>query len=444
MGYLLGVLAIVIGVPVSVALHEIGHLLPAKRFGIKCTQYMVGFGRTLWSRRIGETEYGVKLIPLGGYVRMIGMYPPKAERAAGVASSGRWTAVIEQARADARAEVGPGDEDRQFYQRPVWQRVIVMLGGPTMNLLLAVLLIGGVVVGYGLAQETTTVGSVSKCVLPVNAPLSATCSATDRPAPAAAAGLLPGDRIVAFGGAPVTEWVQVRSLIRANAGQPVAVTVERDGQPVDLSITPIRDERPVLDADGNPVRGADGKWLTEPTGFAGIGPKIETVPQPVTAVPGIIWTQVSSAVELIGDFPAKMVGVAKAVVGLQERDPTSPVSVVGVGRAAGEVASGEGISEGLSVSSRIASLVLLLGGLNLALFVLNLVPLLPLDGGHVAGALWEGLRRSAAKLLRRPDPGPVDTVRALPLIYAVGTVLIAMGALLVVADLVSPVKLTSG
>jgi membrane-associated protease RseP (regulator of RpoE activity) len=443
MGYLLGVLAIVIGVPVSVALHEIGHLVPAKKFGVKCSQYMVGFGKTLWSRRIGDTEYGLKLIPLGGYVRMIGMYPPRAATA-GAESSGRWSAVIEQARADARAEVGPGDEGRQFYQRPVWQRVIVMLGGPTMNLLLAVLLIGGVVVGYGLAQETTTVGSVSKCVLPVNAPLDTTCSPTDRPAPAAAAGLLPGDKIVDFAGAPITDWVQVRTLIRANAGKPVAVTVERDGKPVDLSLTPISDQRPLLDVDGNPVRGADGKWLTEQTGFAGIGPKIETVPQPVTAVPGIIWTQVSSALNLIVDLPAKMVGVAKAVVGLQERDPTSPVSVVGVGRAAGEVASGEGISEGLSVSSRIASLVLLLGGLNLALFVLNLIPLLPLDGGHVAGALWEGLRRSAAKVLRRPDPGPVDTVRALPLIYAVGTVLFAMGALLIVADLVSPVNLSGG
>jgi membrane-associated protease RseP (regulator of RpoE activity) len=444
MGYLLGVLAIVVGVPVSVALHEIGHLVPAKAFGIKCTQYMVGFGRTIWSRRAGETEYGVKLFPLGGYVRMIGMYPPKSPRAAGVTSAGRWSAVIEQARADARAEVGPGDEDRQFYQRPVWQRVIVMLGGPTMNLFLAVLMIGGVVVGYGLAQETTTVGSVSKCVLPVNAPLSATCSDTDRPAPAAAAGLLPGDRIVSFAGARVSDWVQVRTLIRANAGKPVAVTVERAGQPVELSLTPIRDERPVLDADGNPVRGNDGKWLTEPTGFAGIGPKIETVPQPVSAVPGIIWNQISSALNLVVDLPSKMVGVAKAVVGLQERDPTSPVSVVGVGRAAGEVASGEGISAGLSVPSRIASLVLLLGGLNLALFVLNLLPLLPLDGGHVAGALWEGLRRSVAKVLSRPDPGPVDTVRALPLIYAVGSVLIAMGALLIVADLVSPVKLAGG
>jgi membrane-associated protease RseP (regulator of RpoE activity) len=446
MGYLLGVLAVVVGVPLSIALHEIGHLVPAKRFGIKCTQYMVGFGRTIWSRRIGETEYGLKAVPLGGYVRMIGMYPPRrdAGNAAGAGRQGRWGSLIEQARAEARAEVGPGDEGRQFYQRPIWQRMIVMLGGPSMNLVLAVLLMGGVVVGYGLPEETTTVGSVSKCVLPVNAPDGATCSAKDRVAPAAQAGLLPGDRIVSFAGARISDWSQVRTLIRSHAGSPVPVVVRRDGREVALTITPVKDRRYVLDADGRPVKGSDGTYLTEETGFAGIGPRVETVPQPVSEVPGLVWSQIAAAAGVIVNVPEKMVGVAKAIVGIAPRDPESPVSVVGVGRAAGEVASGEGISAGSSVSSRIASLVLLLGGLNLALFVINLVPLLPLDGGHVAGALWEGVRRTAARVLRRPDPGPVDTVRALPLIYAVATVLFGMGAMLIIADLVSPVPLSGG
>jgi membrane-associated protease RseP (regulator of RpoE activity) len=139
-----------------------------------------------------------------------------------------------------------------------------------------------------------------------------------------------------------------------------------------------------------------------------------------------------------------MVGVGKAIVGVAPRDPESPVSVVGVGRLAGEVASGEGGEPGnpTPIGARIATLIGLIGGLNLALCVLNLVPLLPLDGGHVAGAVWEGLKRSAAWVLRRPDPGPVDTVRALPLIYAVATVLMVMGAMLIIADIVSPVRLT--
>jgi membrane-associated protease RseP (regulator of RpoE activity) len=441
-GYLLGVLAVVVGVPLSIALHEIGHLVPAKRFGIKCTQYMVGFGRTIWSRQVGETEYGVKLIPLGGYVRMIGMYPPKSPQASGEPRHGRWSAIIEQARADARAEVGPLDEDRQFYQRPIWQRVIVMLGGPTMNLLLAVLLIGGVVVGYGIPQETPTLGSVSACVLPITSPEGTACSSRDQPAPAAKAGLLPGDRLLSFAGATVTEWSQVRTLIRSNAGRSVPVVVERQSRRVELTLTPVKDSRPVLDEDGLPVKDRDGRYVTEATGFAGISPLVQPVPQPVSEVPGIIGGQVVAAVGVVVTVPEKMVGVAEAVLGISPRDPSSPVSVVGVGRLAGEVASGEGVSKGSPVRARVASLIGLLGGLNLALFVLNLVPLLPLDGGHVAGALWEGLRRSLARVLRRPDPGPVDTVRALPLVYAVATVLFGMGAMLIIADLVSPVTLS--
>ena len=350
--------------------------------------------------------------------------------------------MIEQARAEARAEVGPGDEGREFYQRPVWQRVIVMLGGPTMNLLLAVVLFGGVLVGYGLPQQTTTIDTVSACVLPVTAPRNATCTSSDRPAPAAVAGVKPGDKIVSFAGAAVADWDQMRNLIRANAGRTVPLVVERGGRRVTLTITPIRDQRWAFDASGQRIKGPDGTYLTVPTGFAGIGPTTERVRQPVTAVPGVVWSQLGSAAALIVTVPEKMVGVGKAVLGIAPRDPESPVSVIGIGRVAGEVASGEGVSAGSSVGSRAASLILLLASLNLALFAINMVPLLPLDGGHVAGALWEALRRSAAKLLRRPDPGPVDTVRALPLIYAVGTLLFAMGALLIVADVVSPVKLT--
>jgi membrane-associated protease RseP (regulator of RpoE activity) len=440
MAYLLGVLTMVVGVPLSIALHELGHLAPAKRFGVKCTQYMIGFGRTIWSRQIGETEYGFKLVPLGGYVRMIGMYPPWSAK--GKVRDGRWADVIEQARAEARAEVGPGDEGREFYQKPVWQRVIVMLGGPSMNLMLAVLLFGGVLVGYGLPGQTTTVDTVSACVLSVTAPADATCTASDRPAPAAQAGVRPGDKILSFAGTPVADWDQMRNLIRSNAGRTVPLVVDRGGVQMTLTLTPIRDLRWAFDASGQRIKGPDGNYLTEQTGFAGITPTEELVRQPVTAVPGMIWDQLGSAATLIVTVPEKMVGVGKAILGIAPRDPESPVSVIGIGRVAGEVASGEGVSAGSSVGARVASLVMLLAGLNLALFVINMVPLLPLDGGHVAGALWEALRRAVARVLRRPDPGPVDTVRALPLIYAVGTMLIAMGVLLMVADIVSPVKLT--
>lgn len=441
MEYLLGVMVIVIGIPLSIGWHELGHLLPAKLFGVKCPQYMIGFGATLWSRKVGETEYGVKAVPFGGYVRMIGMYPPKPPSRDGIVRRGRWASLIEQARDDARAEVGPDDGDRQFYQRPVCQRIIIMLGGPTMNLILATVIIGGIAVGYGIAQQTTTIRSVSRCVLPADASENATCSATDRPAPAAAAGVLPGDRLLTFAGQRVSSWDQTRRLIRDNGDRTVDLTVERGGKELRLTMTPVSAQRPVLGPDGGPVKGDNGAWVTEKVGFAGLTAASAVVKQPVTAVPGIIWGQVSGTLDVVLDVPAKMVGVTKAVFGLEKRDPNGLVSIIGVGRMAGEVASGSALAKDSTVTDRTVGVLALLGGLNLALFVFNLIPLLPLDGGHVAGALWEALRRTANRLLRRPDPGPVDTVRALPLIYAVASVLVVMGGLLMYADLVSPVRL---
>src|ERR671939_308554 len=180
--YLVGVLVVVLGVVLSIALHEIGHLVPAKLFGVKCTQYMVGFGPTLWSRRIGETEYGVKAIPLGGFVRMIGMFPPRADGSRRPDSSGRWATLAEQARRDAQREIGPGDADRLFYQRSVPKRLVIMLGGPVMNLVLAVVLLGIIVCGFGVPSTTRTVSTVSSCILPPDQS-TRRCTAADPKSP---------------------------------------------------------------------------------------------------------------------------------------------------------------------------------------------------------------------------------------------------------------------
>src|SRR3954467_13311345 len=147
MAYLLGVLVIALGVALSIALHEIGHLVPAKRFGVKCTQYMVGFGPTIWSVRRGETEYGIKAIPLGGSIRMVGMFPPIPGRPVRADTTGRWSLLAEQARSEAKREIGDAPRERLFYPKPVWQRLIIMLGGPTMNLVIAVVLLTVIMVG---------------------------------------------------------------------------------------------------------------------------------------------------------------------------------------------------------------------------------------------------------------------------------------------------------
>ena len=155
--YILGILIIVVGLAVSIGLHELGHLVPAKLFGVRVGQYMIGFGPTIFSRMRGETEYGLKAIPLGGYISMAGMYAPVREGARGrTASTGLFDTLVQE---DTRAD----DEDgRTFFQLPVWKRIVIMLGGPFMNLVIAVILYAVVLSGFGIAQTTTTIGSVSE------------------------------------------------------------------------------------------------------------------------------------------------------------------------------------------------------------------------------------------------------------------------------------------
>lgn len=442
MAYLAGVLVIVVGVALSIALHEIGHLTPAKIFGVKCTQYMVGFGPTIWSIKRGETEYGLKAIPLGGYVRMVGMFPPVPGRPVRADSTGRWSMMAEQARSESRREIGDVPNDRLFYAKPVWQRLIIMLGGPTMNLIIAMVLLTGILVGYGTPEQTTKLSNVSQCVIPATAPANQACTPSDPLAPAAAAGLKPGDVIVSFQGQRVSSWEAVRKAIAAAGGQTVALGIKRAGQLMTVSVSPVANDRFVLDDKGQPVVGADGKRVTERVGFLGVTPTTENVRQSITAVPGTLGDYLGQTASVVLRIPQKMVGVAQAAFGSGARDPNGPISIVGVGRVAGEVASDKGSADvKTTVVDRLVTLLSLIMSLNLALFVFNLVPLLPLDGGHVAGALWEGLRRQIAKARKRPDPGPVDVARALPIAYGVASLLIAMSALLIVADVVNPIQL---
>jgi membrane-associated protease RseP (regulator of RpoE activity) len=440
--YLAGVLVIVVGVALSIALHEIGHLVPAKRFGVKTTQYMVGFGPTVWSTKRGETEYGVKWIPLGGYIRMVGMFPPVAGRPVRADSTGRLALLAEQARSESQREIGDVPTERLFYAKPVWQRLIIMLGGPTMNLIIAIVLLTGIMVGYGMPEQSTQLASVSQCVIPATAPAGQTCRPTDPAAPAAAAGLKPGDTIVSFEGKPVDDWAQVRNAIAAAPGKTLSLGIERDGKPLTVSVSPVSNVRYVLDGDNQPVVGSDGQRLTERVGFLGVTPTTVNVKQSVTAVPAVLGDYLGKTAGVVLRIPQKMVGVAQAAFGGAERDPNGPMSIVGVSRVAGEVASADSPSDITTTTlDRFVGLLSLIMSLNLALFIFNLVPLLPLDGGHAAGAIWEGLRRQIARARHRPDPGPVDVARALPIAYGVASLLIGMSVLLIYADLVHPIKL---
>ncbi|GAA3694472.1 site-2 protease family protein [Arthrobacter ginkgonis] len=422
-----------------------GHLLPAKLFKVRVPQYMIGFGPTVWSRKRGETEYGFKALPLGGFVSMIGMYPP-AKDGEGVrqTSTGMFQQLANDARKASAEQLQPGDENRMFYKLPVWKRVIIMLGGPSMNLLIGTVLIGVLITGFGTLQSTTTVSEVYQCVVPLDQQEQRSgtgdgCQSGDPEAPAYAAGLLPGDVITSFNGQRLGEsdWQALTEQIRAEAGHEVPVTYLRDGAEHATTITPLLTERPQLDINGNAVANPDGTAATVQVGFIGMGSEARLIQQPVTEVPPMVWDNVTRVAAIVLDLPARLVAVGQAAFSDAPRDPDGPVSVVGVGRIAGEVSA----MEDVPMESRAATLVGLVAGLNIALFVFNLVPLLPLDGGHIAGALWEALRRGIAKVFRRKDPGPVDIAKALPLTYVVATLLLGMGVLLIYADIVKPVNL---
>lgn len=442
--FALGVLVIAAGLALSIALHEIGHLVPAKLFGVRVTQYMIGFGPTVLSRTRGETEYGLKAIPLGGYIRMIGMYPPHKGEPEGTIredSTGllqQMTEMSEDAKAYESAQYGPEDAHRTFVALSVPKKLVVMLGGPAMNLLISVLLMVVLVSGIGLPSVTPTVQSVSECVVPADAPADVSCEGQP-PAPALEAGIRPGDVLREIDGAPITRWEDVTEAVRAADDRTIEVVVERDGREIPLEATLVIDARPVLDQDGAAVRDADGRLVTEEVGFLGVAGTPDLVPQSPTEVPAMAWDAFVRTGQIVVTLPVRLYEVAQAAFGSAERDPDGPLGVVGVSRLAGEVASAD--EPGFELREKVGTMISMLASLNMALFVFNLVPLLPLDGGHVAGALLEGIRRRIARLRGRPDPGPVDMSRMLPLTNAVALVFILMTLLLLYADIVKPITL---
>ena len=448
--YLIGVLVFAFGLLLSIALHEIGHMAWAKRFGVKVTQYMVGFGPTLWSRKKGDTEYGVKAIPLGGYIRMIGMVPP----ARGDGKRSRWPrrmgTAIEDFRQVSRHEVEPGDEPRQFYRLTPGKKMIVMLGGPCMNLVIYLVLTLLVFLLLGAPKDTatTTVGSVTQCVVAANSS-DATSDTCPKDAPRAPAykALQPDDRIVSVDGVRVTSWNQLVALIEPAAGTPLHMVVDRGGKDVPVTVTPVRNRKYVSATSDK----------TKEAGYLGVSARLDHSYKTLalTAIPGQIGSQLKLGVDTLGRYPAKLKNLYQTVFEGKKRDPQGAVGVVGIGRISGDYAR----SDLLSAKDKLFTLVELLASVNLLLFFFNLLPLLPLDGGHVAGAIVESAKRGRARLKARGSPaeiGPdgvalrpgrhifVDTAQMLPVMYGVASVLIIVTLVTLYADIVKPINPLGG
>lgn len=421
-----GILVVLLGIGLSIGLHEIGHLVPAKLFGIKVKQYMIGFGPTVFSRRSGDTEYGLKAFPLGGYIMMEGMYPPESKPYRGPFA--KW---ISEARAEVRRELDPADEDRQFYKLSVPKKLIIMMGGPMMNFFLGIVLIITALSGLGSLQSSMTINQVFPCV---ESSVGGVCPAGVPESPAALAGMRAQDTVVAISGVEVFVWDEAAELLLRNQSGSSEMVVLRDGVRVTLSIAPIFMERQVYDDQNRAVNDANNLPVTELRPIIGVQLKPDQRPQPIIESFGFALSATGAMLGFILDLPAQVFAVAQSTFGFSERNPNGAVSILGVGQLAGEVSSADA-----PVGAKLASLLLLLGTLNLALFAFNLIPLLPLDGGHVVGALYEGAKRRVLTAVTKKDPGPIDTAKALPIAYAVWALLLFTGLLLIFADIVNPI-----
>lgn len=445
--YVLGILVFVVSILVSIGLHELGHMIPAKAFGGKVTQYFIGFGPTVWSKQVGETEYGVKAIPLGGYVKIVGMLPPGADELGHVeydadgnrvttirkSNTGLFTQLISDARAAEWERITPADEPRLFYKMAWWKKVVVMAGGPSVNIAIAFFLFWGVFGTYGNPRESVpdegapVVAAVNQCVIPASEQRTA-CQDGDAPAPAYEAGLRPGDTITSFNGTQITSYDQLQQLIRDNGAGQAVIGYTRDGQSLTATTNTLVQQRPAL----------DGSDQMESVGFLGLAPTTHfETGGPLYTLVQMGYTA-EETVEAMVRLPERVWGVAKAIVGLQDRDPESPVSIVGGSRIAGETAS----TDLIPTDAKVAFLMLLVAGFNFFIGAFNFIPLLPLDGGHIASALWEAVRRGFARLRGRPDPGHVDAARLLPVAYVMACVMLVMSVVLIVGDLVVPIRLT--
>jgi membrane-associated protease RseP (regulator of RpoE activity) len=425
--YLAGILFIVLGIGVSIGLHEIGHLVPAKLFGVKVTRYMIGFGPTLYSKPVGETEYGLKAFPLGGYIAMLGMYPPAKKPET---KKGFFRDMISQARTAHSESETPADANRKFYQLGVVKRMIIMLGGPFMNLVLGVLLTAIALSGFGIYQSSLKIEAVSVC-LENN---STDCAVAEQ-TPAYVAGLQAGDEVVSVAGEKAVDWTQIREILTAT---PTAeFEVLRDGALLKVMVSAVLQQRPQFDSLGSPILDDSGDIVYQAQPFLGVFLSPERKALPLTQSLEASGQTIAQIGQLILRLPQEVIEITAVTFGGGERDITGPISIVGIGQVAGEVAA----SDEASFVDKFATGIQILGSLNFALFVFNMIPLLPLDGGHVAGGIYESIKRGLYKIAGRKDPGPADTALLMPLTYFVFIALLVVSALLITADLVNPISL---
>jgi membrane-associated protease RseP (regulator of RpoE activity) len=399
MSVLVGWIIFIVALTVSVMLHEFGHFATAKKFGMKATQFFLGFGPTLWSRTKGETEYGVKAIPAGGFVKIVGM--------------------------TSLEEVDEADEPRSFRVKPAWERIVVLVAGSFMHFLLAFVLLFALPLTIGIENDnpntigSNTIGTVVTCVPSSN---TSGCTKGEPASPAARLGLRPGDKIVAFGGQPVHNWSQFDSaILHRPPHSTLTVTIQRGSTEFTKTVTLAKTQ-------------VNGK----PGAFLGVAQAVifqRTGPLRAITYAGSMFSQaVTGTVDVVRGLPS-----AVSHLFAKNRASTSAgqvTSVVGVGEVTGQV-----VAANIGWQSKASLVLLIVISVNIFIGLLNLLPLLPLDGGHVAVVIYERIRAWLARLRGKPDPGLVDMTKLIPVSLGVFAVLIGFSLLLILADLVNPINI---
>src|SRR5690606_17457647 len=416
-----GVALFALGILISISLHEAGHLGTAKLFKMKATRYFVGFGPTLWSFRRGETEYGIKAIPLGGFVKIVGMTPQDDD-------------------------VPKGEEHRAMWRFPVWKGTIVMAAGSTVHFVLGFLILWGVLAFASLPDfdrldtARPVVSGVAECVAleweidPATGRERACQPGVDPPSPAQQIGLRPGDVVTALNGTPVTEWGDLTQRVRDAGGTTISVTYERDGVTHTAEVALPLAERVRLDAPPDTRLDEVTDAHLERVGVLGITPVIpEQRHGPVAAV-GLAVEQTGAMFKNIGhaitQLPERVPQLWEAVFG-GERDPETPMSVVGASRIGGD----------LWEAGELPSFLLLLAALNFFVGVFNRLPPRPRDGCHIGVAWLERARSWLYVRFGKPDPGRVDYYEMMPVTYVVIFIMAAFFLLTLAADIVNPPRL---
>jgi membrane-associated protease RseP (regulator of RpoE activity) len=390
---IIGVLAFVIALLLSVMIHEFGHYITAKRYGMRVSEFFLGFGKRLWSFTRGETEFGLKAIPAGGYCRIEGM--------------------------TATDEMPPGEESRAFFRASSGRKLIVLGAGSFLHFVLGFIILLIIFAGIGTAKSTTTISEISACVPRLNA----ACADTDPKSPALLAGLQAGDVITSINGIPVNNWAKDVEVIRKSAGKELIIEIERNGQRQTISVVAA-------------TRVVDGQEY----GFLGIVNESKLVRNaPFTSIKNsaiVSWDFISGAVKAIISLPSKIPALWGATVSGTERDPNGLVGIVGVAQVTGQAAS----SDGLSTSERIQTFLLIIASLNFFVGVFNLLPILPLDGGHMAVAIADEVRAFIARIRGRARPEGINVNKLAPFTMVIFVLLAALTVLLLAADIINPIQ----